>query len=99
MMNYIVTKDEKYFINENYPFCKISDIILPKKISFDTETTGLISRKHDIFCVQIGTGKNNYLIKLYDNDYTIQEVIELIKNNTLVIHNSLFDLGFLYKYN
>ncbi len=39
------------------------------------------------------------MIKLYDDDYVIKDLIELIKNKTLVIHNALFDLEFLYKHN
>ncbi|HMT01744.1 MAG TPA: hypothetical protein PKD00_00300 [Burkholderiales bacterium] len=40
-MNYIVTKNKEYFqkIGE-YLYCKLEDIVLPDKISFDTETTG-----------------------------------------------------------
>lgn len=99
-MNYIITKNPSYFekIGE-YNFCSLEDMILPKKIAIDTETTGLSTVTDQIFCVQIGTGENNYIIQLYDDNYEFEDVIPFIKNKTLVGHNITFDLGFFYKHN
>jgi DNA polymerase-1 len=98
-MNYIITKNPYYFKNiGKYHFCELKDMELPDKIALDTETTGLTPRNCDIFCVQIGTGKNNYIIHMYDNNYSFQDLIPYINNKILVGHNILFDLGFMYKY-
>lgn len=102
-MNYIITKNPEYFQKiGNYNFCQITDLEnLPEIIAFDTETTGLIPRREDFFCVQIGTGKDNFIIEFYtkDDSFTFYDVIPYIKDKVLVLHNALFDLGFCYKYN
>lgn len=98
-MNYIITKNIKFFDKiGSYNFCDLSDMILPEKLAIDTETTGLEVLDCDIFCVQIGTGVNNYLIHMYDNNYEMQDLIPYLKDKTLVLQNALFDLGFFYKY-
>lgn len=99
-MEYIICKDKTKFIGiGEYNYCNLEDMILPEIISIDSETTGLEARKNDIFCIQLGTGSNDYLIKMYDNEYTFYDLIPYIKDKILVLHNSLFDIGFFYKYN
>lgn len=98
-MNYIITKNIEYFKDiGNYNFCNLEDMILPEIIAIDTETTGLEARKCEIFCVQIGTGINNYIIHMYDNNYEFKDLIPYINDKILIGHNILFDLGFMYKY-
>jgi len=96
-MNYIVTNRRTCFkeIGE-YNYCDIESIILPKKISVDTETTSLKTFKGEIFAVQVGTGSNNYLFDI--ESIGIQPVIKLLENKILVFHNAIFDLGWFYKY-
>lgn len=99
-MNYIITKHPEYFKRiGKYNYCSLADMVLPEKIAIDTETTGLQARNCDIFCVQIGTGKDNYLIHMYDNNYEFSDLVPYINGKILVGHNILFDLGFMYKYN
>ena len=99
-MNYIVAKEREPFEKlGHYNYCTLEEMILPKVIAFDTETTGLKARIHDLFCCQIGTGSNNYLIVLYNKNYTFEEVIPYLVRKILIGHNILFDLGFLYNYN
>jgi DNA polymerase I-like protein with 3'-5' exonuclease and polymerase domains len=100
MANYIITKNAEYFskIGE-YLYCNLEDMILPDVIAIDTETTGFIPRHNDVFCVQIGTGKNNYIIVMYEDNYSFEDIIPYIQNKTLIFHNALFDLGFCYKHN
>lgn len=105
-MNYIITKHPEFFEKvisvdislKKVQFCKLEDMILPDKIAIDTETTGLEARKREIFCTQIGTGKDNYIIHMYDDNYTFQDLVPYIDGKILVGHNILFDLGFFYKY-
>lgn len=98
-MDYIITKHPEFFSKiGKYNFCSLEDMILPDKIAIDTETTGLEARKHEIFCTQIGTGTNNYIIHMYDDNYQFKDLIPYIKDKVLVGHNILFDLGFFYKY-
>lgn len=96
-MNYIITKHPDFF-NTGYDFCNLEDMDLPEKIAIDTETTGLKPVDSDIFAIQIGTGKNNYLIHCYDNNYTVEDVIPYLKDKILVGQNLLFDLQFFYKH-
>jgi len=98
-MNYIITKHPEFFskIGE-YNFCNLEDMELPDKIAIDTETTGLVARHNDIFCTQIGTGKDNYIIHMYDDNYQFEDLIPYIQDKVLVGHNILFDLGFFYKH-
>jgi DNA polymerase-1 len=54
-----------------------------------------------MFCVQIGTGDNNYIIDFQQlgGELTFEEVAPYLKGKTLVGHNLTFDLGWLYKHN
>jgi len=100
-MNYIICKEhsKKKFIELGYPnFCELEDMQLGDTIALDSETTGLQARNNDIFCIQIGTGKNNYIVHIYDDNYKFSDVIPYLENKALVLHNALFDLGFMYKY-
>jgi len=98
-MDYIVCKDRTPFekIGE-YNYCNIEDMILPETIAFDSETAGLEARHHEMFCCQIGTGNNNYIIVLYNDNYQFSDIIPYLQYKTLIFHNALFDLGFCYKY-
>ena len=99
-MNYIITKHPEFFNKiGKFNFCSLEDMNLPEKIALDTETTGLRAILNDIFCIQIGTGSDNYIIHMYDDNYVFQDAIPYLENRTLVLHNALFDLGFMYKYN
>jgi DNA polymerase I-like protein with 3'-5' exonuclease and polymerase domains len=100
-MNYIICKEhsKNKFIELGYPnFCELEDMQLGDTIALDSETTGLQARNCEIFCIQIGTGENNYIIHMYDDNYVFQDAVPYLENKTLVLHNSLFDLGFMYKY-
>lgn len=105
-MNYIITKNKKFFedIGE-YNYCDLHEMKLGKRLAIDTETTGLFARKNKLFCIQIGTGENNYIIDLQsyaigNNDgYCPKDVFPYLKDKTLVFHNAVFDLGFFYKEN
>ncbi len=98
-MNYIITKHPEFFTNiGEYNFCSLEQMILPDTIAFDTETTSLSTREGDVFCIQIGTGTNNYLIHMYDDNYTFEDAVPYLENKILVGQNILFDLGFCYKY-
>lgn len=104
-MNYIITRDIAFFEKiGDYNYCDLIDMELPDKIALDTETTGLKARHEDFFCVQIGTGKDNYIIHMYDvaddgDFYTFMDLAPYLDDKILVFHNALFDLGFMYKYN
>ena len=99
MANYIVCKDRQYFEKVGkYNYCSLEEMVLPIRISLDTEATGLLPRHYDTFCVQIGTGKDNYLFICYGDNYSIEELFPYLEGRILVLHNALFDLGFFYKY-
>jgi len=98
-MNYIITKHPEFFKNiGTYNFCNLEDMILPVTLALDTETTGLTPRNYDIFCVQIGTKKDNYIIHMYDENYVFSDLAPYLDDKILIFHNALFDLGFMYKY-
>ena len=102
-MNYIITKHPEFFTKVEaftYNFRSLERLAtLPDEIAFDSETTGLHALVEDMFCVQIGTGTDNYLVHMYDDNFTFYDVIPYLKGKTLVMQNGLFDVGFMYKYN
>lgn len=106
-MNYIITNDKDYFKNiGKFNYCNLEDMVLTDTIAVDTETTGLECAYNngqfigaDIFAIQIGTGKDNYLIDLqtHTDGYKVKQVIPYLKGRTQVYHNSTFDLKHFYK--
>jgi len=101
--NYIICKEnnKQKFIDLGFNnFCELEEMQLESIIYFDFETTGLFAKKDDVFCCQISNGiDSNYLIVLYDENYSFYDVIPYIKDKIICGHNILFDLGFMYKYN
>lgn len=101
-MNYIITKNPQFFekIGE-YNFCNLEDMALPDQISVDSETTGLTARHNDMFCIQLGSGDNNYIIDFYTSEdhYTFKDVIPYLQDKEMIFHNAVFDLQFFYKHN
>jgi len=101
-MNYIITKNIPYYIKiGNYNFCSLEDIELPEVLAVDSETTGLKARHENMFCLQIGTKINNYIIDFYSSEdaYIFEDVIPYLKDKELIFHNATFDLQFFYKHN
>lgn len=104
-MNYIVTKNPTFFeAIGQYNYCTFEEMgeMLTKGIAVDTETTGLNAQDDKIFAVQIGTGKDNFLMDLQEyKDKKKQQglgtVLPYLEGRHLVFHNGLFDLGFLMK--
>ncbi len=98
-MNYIVCKNKEQFESiGDYNYCRLEDMIFPDVIACDSETTGLQPRNSEMFCFQIGTGENNYIIVMYNNNYEFSDLVPYIESKTLIFHNALFDVGFCYKY-
>jgi len=98
-MNYIITKHPEFFKKiGDYNFCSLEEMVLKETLALDTETTGLSPRGCDIFCVQIGTKVDNYIIHMYDDNYEFKDLAPYLDNKILIFHNALFDLGFMYKY-
>lgn len=104
-MNYIISKRKDYFsLIGEYSFCELEDMVLPNKVSIDTETTGLECyhtdkgfRGADLFAIQIGTGENNYLIDL-EGGYSPKQVFDLLAGKILVLQNAIFDIRFMLKH-
>lgn len=91
-MVYIVGIDDKNFQNVGVDVA-IADIQQYNELQVDTETTGLFMQRDKLKCLQIGTGKNEYVIH---PDY-IKKFKELLETKLLIFHNAKFDLKFLYK--
>lgn len=111
-MNYIVTKNRTFFEKiGQYNYCSLQEmgVALPSGVAIDSETTGLFPLLDDLFAVQLGTGRDNFLIDLQEYqglpsykgrvelNQTFAEVIPYLKDRHLVFHNSMFDIGFLMK--
>jgi DNA polymerase I-like protein with 3'-5' exonuclease and polymerase domains len=101
-MNYIITKNRKFFERiGDYTYAFLDDMTLPEVIAVDTETTSLSAKDGYIFSIQIGTGKNNYLIDLQRHEdeslrYTLEEVMPYFIDRQMVFHNASFDLSFFF---
>ena len=102
--SWIVTRNKEFFENiGNYNYCSLEDMILPDRIAYDSETTGLNARQDEVFAIQLGTGKNNYLIDLqqypeFEGEFLrirLEEVIPYFIDKELVGQNITFDLKFL----
>ena len=102
MANYIITKNRKFFENiGNYTYAFLDNMTLPEVIAVDTETTSLSPKDGYIFAIQIGTGKDNYLIDLQRHSdeslrYTLEEVMPYFIDRKMVFHNAAFDLSFFF---
>lgn len=99
MSNFIITNNKEFFEEiGNYNFCNLEDMVLPKHLAVDSETTSLNPREGDMFAVQIGTGKNNYLIDMqtHNDGIKFEEVIPYLKGKTLIGQNFAFDMTFFY---
>lgn len=102
-MNYIITRHHKFFESiGNYSYCNLEELnSLPEKIAVDGETTGLSPREDRIFAIQIGTGKDNYLIDLQEYgdealEIKAEEVFPFLEDKILIFQNGAFDLSFFY---
>lgn len=107
-MDYIITKSPDFFKKiGDYNYCGLEDMVLPKGLAIDTETTGLACRNlggnkfsgADVFCVQIGTGTDNYIVDMqkHNDGYTMSDLIPYLQDKILVFHNAIFDLRFFFK--
>ena len=101
-MDYIITTNKPFFqkIGE-YNYCELSDMVLPNKISIDGETTNLHPINSKLFCCQIGTGENSYIIDFQDYangklGLQPKDLFCLLEGKELVFHNGAFDLMFFY---
>ncbi len=73
-----------------------SFLLKEKEVSFDSETTGLFVHQSKLFCYQIGTRKDQFVI-----DHRVVPIIEfkeILETLTLLGLNLGFDLKFLYKH-
>lgn len=101
-MNYIITKNRKFFERiGHYNYAFLDDMTLPDIIAVDTETTSLSPKDGYIFSIQIGTGKHNYIIDLQRHEdeslrYTLEEVMPYFIDRQMVFHNASFDLSFFF---
>jgi len=110
-VNYIVTRNPDFFKNiGDYNFCSLEDMGVALRhvtgLAADSETTGLNARKDKLFAIQLGTGKDNFLIDLQDYRTSIRfreyenttqvpsEVWPYLYDKHLVFHNGMFDLSF-----
>ena len=102
------TNIQDYVLEGDFYFDLSADLSLLNQLSdevaFDTETTGL-SRRHDrVFSIQLADKNQCFLIDLqiYPElpgetlNITLEEVVPYFINKKIVIHNALFDLGFLF---
>jgi ribonuclease D len=99
-MNYIVTKNPHFFKQiGDYSYCSLEDLKLTPTVAVDSETTGLDWKIDEMFCLQVGTGKDNYLIDFYTTEdaYTFKQVVPYLLGREQIFHNANFDLGFFYK--
>jgi DNA polymerase I-like protein with 3'-5' exonuclease and polymerase domains len=64
-----------------------------KVVAFDSETTGLDSRRDRIRLLQIATEGGIWIIDCFS--VNIKPLLEILKDKTLIVHNAMHDLVFL----
>jgi DNA polymerase I-like protein with 3'-5' exonuclease and polymerase domains len=98
MANYIITGREDYFrsIGE-YNYTTVEALAaLPQIVACDTETPSLEpqAQEEGPFALQLGTGKDNYLLDM--ETVSFEEVRPYLEDKVLIFHNAAFDLGWMY---
>lgn len=101
-MNYIVTKNTQFFRQiGQYNYCTLAEMKLGQGwLAYDSETTHLDPRKGKIFAIQLGTGRDNYLIDLQEHKdeskrIRLEEVVPFLRGRNLIMHNGAFDYKWL----
>ena len=100
-MDYIVTKNKAYFDKiGTFNFCTLKEMKkkIPERVATDSECTHLKAILGDIFCIQFGTGKDNFIVHMYDDNYHPEDVKDILLTRELILQNGLFDLHFFAKY-
>jgi len=64
-------------------------------LALDLETIGLSPREDRVRLISLATAQNTWLIDCFEVDP--RPLFEVMAQKTLVIHNALFDLGFLFE--
>ena len=105
-MHYLITNREDHFLEHGIweHFISVEDCLKDlegrTRLAVDTETTGLSFAFNKLWCVQIGTGENEYLIDLEECPYGLYDPVDLepfkevLENATCIGHNLAFDLTF-----
>lgn len=101
-MIYLVTTQKQLFdLPDNISFASVDECLKYcwklDSIGCDTETTGFNPYINDLLCIQLGDGKNQYVIDL--ETISIQCFKELLELKELIFQNAKFDLRFLYRNN
>jgi len=73
--------------------CAITEIQQAQILALDLETTGLNPREDRVRLISLATPHNTWLIDCFEVDP--RPLFRVLAKKTLVIHNALFDLGFL----
>jgi hypothetical protein len=100
-----VTDDERVTVDPTVPISLITsqeqldsavaDIRQAQMLALDLETTGLNPRDDKVRLISLATAQDTWLIDCFEVDP--RPLFEVIAKKTLVIHNALFDLGFLFE--
>lgn len=89
--------DKKLIPSEIYKDSSIKECLEYFKdkdeIQVDTETEGFDPWTNRLICLQLGDSDNQFVI---ENKNNLKVFKELLESKTLIIHNSKFDLKFLY---
>lgn len=67
-----------------------------KVIAFDLETTGLNPRKDRIRLLSLSDGNKGSALVMDCFEHDIRQVLPWLSGKTLIAHNAVFDLGFLW---
>jgi hypothetical protein len=100
-----VTDDERITADSTVPIPLITsqeqldsattEIRQAQMLALDLETTGLSPRDDRVRLISLATAQDTWLIDCFEVDP--RPLFEVLAKKTLVIHNAIFDLGFLFK--
>jgi DNA polymerase-1 len=103
-MIYLISKTETLFNSSNYSMCSVSDMYEyfkdKNEIQLDTETEGLDCHTKKIITIQLGDYENQYVIDFQSLSVDEFKVVKsLIEEKDCLLHNSKFDVKFLWANN
>lgn len=100
-MIYIISNDPKFEFFDNH--ADIDDLdnyfLLHKEVAVDTETSGWSFTTAHLYTIQVGDENRQFVVDIPSLTETEKSrLIKFLEEKIMILHNSLFDIPFLYDF-